>query len=328
MNLTLRALSAALLVSRSPFMTRAISSLHSSLYLSSCAFRRFASPVLMTSPLHRLTVSSFNSLFVSAKAISMDADDDDRSASCSDRRNEAVDHMTVDHICVDFSHCTFTNCTSAELGGAIDANHCNMTFTFCAFTQCSAKYGGSIYMTHCKTFVLNTSTITQTHAERFGAFYSDAQWKNRTTNIRDVNISHSSADVYIAAVRVEVTTPIFFNVQIAHTYAPTFGALWDWSTLPSVASYIRCKFVNASSDSEGSSMTFFHWMHHSVIQSCQFVQGKGPSPKYIYVYSCECVIEISNSYFDAPRAMSIGDRYGNNTITIADDNEFIEAGKV
>jgi hypothetical protein len=233
------------------------------------------------------------------------------------------------HVCIYFARCTFTNCISpSDLGGAIDANHCNTTFTFCTFSGCSARYGGTIYITHCKTFSINASTITNTTAERFGAFYSDTRWKNRTTRVRDVNISHSSARIYIAAVRVEVTTPAFFNVEIQNTWAPTFGAIWDWSTLSSVASYIGCRFANVSSGTEGCGMTFFHWLHHSVIQSCRFVGGKGPSPKYIYVYSSECVVEISNSYFDAPRKISIGERWGNNTIVVMDTNQFIEEGKL
>jgi hypothetical protein len=226
-------------------------------------------------------------------------------------------------VCHRFKRCRFINCTSPGLGGAVDANRVNLTFELCEFSKCSAQFGGSVYSTSSKIFSLNTSTITESSAERFGALYSDMRTKNRTTLVRDVNISVSSARVYIGGVRVEVSSPNFFNVRIVHTTAPNYGALWDWTTVPAVAHYHSVVFDNMTSSTEGCGVTFFHWMHRSVIQHCIFVKGIGPVPKYIYLYSTESIVEISDSYFDAPREVAIGDRFGNNTYNIADSNRFV-----
>jgi hypothetical protein len=152
--------------------------------------------------------------------------------------------------------------------------------------------------------------------------YIDTRFKNYTTTVVSVNVSQSSAKIYIAGVRVEVTIPRFFDVAIAHPSAPNYGALWDWSTLPVVAQYIGCRFLNMTSETEGCAICFFHWLHHSVIQSCSFAQGRGPAPKYVYLYSTESVVKITDCFFDAPREVSIGDRFGNNTIEIEDNNRF------
>jgi hypothetical protein len=252
----------------------------------------------------------------------MEFEEEEPPVICNYSTAEILPHQLLFKVCIHFNRCNFINCTSEELGGALDCNHVNTSIENCLFRGCSARYGGSLYYTKGKLFSMNLSLITQTHAERFGAMYVDTRFKNHSTTMIGVNVSHSSAKIYIAAVRVEVTIPRFFDVAIAHTTAPNFGALWDWSTLPVVAQYIGCRFLNMTSETEGCAVTFFHWMHHSVIQSCSFAQGHGPAPKYVYLYSTEGVVKISGSFFDAPRRESIGDRFGNNTIDIEESNRF------
>jgi hypothetical protein len=278
----------------------------------------------MTLPANRLTFTAFSCLFSAAKALSMSFTDlDELPRPCAKSRNVNLAHEVLLNVCHQFKRCRFMKCTSPGFGGAVDATRANLTFELCEFSKCSAKFGGSVYSTNSMIFSFNTSTITESSAERFGALYSDMCRKNRTTLVRDVNISVSTARVYIGGVRVEVSSPNFFNVRIVHTAAPNYGALWDWTTVPAVGRYHSVVFENMTSSTEGCGMTFFHWIHRSVIQRCIFVRGTGPVPKYIYLYSTECIVEISDSYFDALREVAIGDRFGNNTFNIAESNSFV-----
>jgi hypothetical protein len=322
MNLTLRSLSLALVLSKAPFFSPSILSKNSALTLNSCLFRRFALPVFTTRATNSLTFSSFDTVFHEAKAVSMEFEPEEPPIQCNYSTDETLPHQLLFKVCIHFKRCSFLNCTSEVLGGALDCNHVNTSIQYCTFRGCSAKYGGSLYYTRGKRFSINMSLITETHAERFGAMYVDTRFNNYSTTVKEVNISYSYAKFYVAGVRVEVTIPKFTDVSISHTTAPKYGALWDWTTLPVVAQYVRCRFLNMTSGTEGCAITFFHWLHSSVLQSCIFAQGHGPAPKYVFLYSTEAVVKIADSYFDAPREISIGDRFGENTITIEESTRF------
>jgi hypothetical protein len=291
--------------------------------LNSCRFTRFASPVLRSNPSSKLSLSVLHSLVRKAKALSQSIPDEEPpDTPCRTVKGTSLDHQLLFHHCIDFKNCQFLNCSSEKLGGAIDANRCNLTFLNCIFEKGFAEYGGAIYAIKMKIFVITSSTIIDSHADRFGGIYAATKWQNFTTVLVSTNISYCYADIYIGGIRVETTTPKLFDVGIVNAYAPKYGGVWDWSTMDSVAIYTGCRFVNCSSENEGASLTLFHWLHRSIITKCLFARGKGKAPKYIYVYSTEAVVRISESWFDATQNVSIGDRFGNNSITIAESNHF------
>jgi hypothetical protein len=320
LNLTLRALTAHAVLSRSPFFVSTAFSSRTSFLLASSYFHKFAHPVAFFSPSASLSFTAFDTFFHKAKALSMEFDLPE--GPCKLAKKQQLGHQELLRVCITMKECRFVNCTGASFGGAVEANRCNLTIQSCFFSQCSAQYGGSVYLTHLPLLRINLSTIVDSTAERFGGMYADTRYTNVTSHIANLNVTHSRADVYIGGIRLEVTTPDMFNVAVSHSRAPSYGGIWDWSTKPALARYFGCRWINCSSDHEGSSLTFFHWIHRSILENCQFAQGQGPKPKYIYLYSSESVVKIGNCWFDDTREMSIGDRYGENTIDIADTNQF------
>lgn len=288
--------------------------------IKNSAFSKVFSPIIRISETNILnSIDLFNSMFIYSKALQVTS----KSKCTTTNDLQLKRHKKFDSICINFNQCTFSNCKSYDHGGAVECVSSNVTFAFCLFENCNSKYGGSIYSTRSKKFNLNHSTIVNSHAERFGAIYSDSKRPEFSSNFTSSNISYSFGTIYIAGIRVETTQPNFQYMRFHSTYAPQFGAVWDWSTQPVASFYNYCDFTNVSSGTAGAGITLYHWLQIADITNCNFQQSKQDSifPCYIYVYSSESIIKIINCKFDLPYNKSIGERYGGNNITV-NNNDF------
>ena len=317
MNATVALLHLSLIASNSPMFSIHALSKHQKLSLNRNVFSRFSSNVLKVHLQSQISLTVFDTLFHKAKALSMKDE-----VKCVNSVGVSMKHQELSKVCINFKKCTFESCISYEHGGACDLSYSNVTFAFCAFRKCSAQHAGSVWSSQSKIFQMNETSITETHAERFGALYSDSRKKNLTTLISSTNVTHSSSDLYISAIRVEETLPVFTNVMICHAHSKQYGAIWDWSTRPNVARYTGCSLINTTSESEGAGMTMYHWMHQSVIEKCYFSKGQGKSPVYIYIFSSESTVEVKDSWFDMDKDSAIGQRFPNNTLLVHNSTTF------
>lgn len=319
-NVSLAMMTVSRQIYASRFIQLTTMNMQLSYILNSCKFTYFFNPIISGSTNVKVNLDVFHTLFIKAPAISMkDTTDNCRNL---DNQNKRLDETKV---CINVKNSNFINCTTEDNGGAIDVFKSKTTFLNCLFQGCSALYGGTIFSSQSKLFQLNFSQILDSSAERFGAIYSDSQNKQINTTIVSSNITNSQSKLYIAAIRVEVTSPYFIHVQIANSFSTKFGAVWDWGTKPGFSTYSRCRFDNTTSDTEGGGITFFHWICWARVEDCFFTNGKGPSPRYIYVYSSESKIELSNNVFDQPYNVSVGQKFpGKSDFIFENKNKFVE----
>ncbi|OHS98104.1 hypothetical protein TRFO_35522 [Tritrichomonas foetus] len=288
-------------------------------HISSSRFHNFFSPVFyINSEIKKQSFSFYDQHFLNAKAVKVCCREN-KINHCTKTKDSKLNHQDLNTICIDFIKCRFIKCTSKENGGAVDVSFGNTTFIYCVFEHCNSQFGGTIYSSRSKLFVVNYTTIYDSSAERFGTMYCDSKRREFSTNISNTNITKSVGTLYIAGIRVETTRPNFQYLKIINTYSPSFGAIWDWSTKPTTAIYYKCDFVNNSSETPGSAITLYHWLHQSQILHCSFSSGKGPDPYYVYLYSSECEVLIENCKFDQPKNVSVGSRYVGNNITFTDN---------
>ena len=240
---------------------------------------------------------------------------------CSTVAGLDLERQTVKGGCVMFEGCRFVECRASGSGGACKIESASVKFAGCAFWKCSATYGGAVWASGAKGFDVNETAFAETSAERFGAVYLDCDKRETKGVFSSSNVSLASSTKFIAGIRVEGCCPVFRYVRVSDTYAPRFGAVWDWSARPNVAVYEHCVFSNNTSGSEGAAITVYHWMHQSVIDDCLFQMGRGPHPVYVYLHSSEATIDVRNCRFDCDVALAIGGRFAN-TISIDKSCQF------
>ena len=234
--------------------------------------------------------------------------------ACSTVAGLDLKRQAVKGGCVVFEGCRFVQCRASGSGGACKIESADVRFAGCAFWKCSATYGGAVWASGAKGFDVNQTAFAETSAERFGAVYLDCDKRETKGVFSSSNVSLASSTKFIAGIRVEGCCPAFKYVRISDTYAPRFGAVWDWSARPNVAVYEHCAFSNNTSGSEGAAVTVYHWMHQSVIDDCLFQMGRGAHPVYVYLHSSEAVVDVRNCRFDCDVARAIGGRFANRIV--------------